>query len=144
MGSGYSNNLCNDLRRISSKVFPDNKITNSIIVGAYKYWYESNSKKIIHNSLNKTECFLELFNIVSSRVGTPIFFLRVPSSFCNKFKKLPFSFWEPSKLVYVNCMKHFKMKVLRFVLYKSIENIIIITLYTFRLNSVFTTDICFG
>ena len=27
---------------------------------------------------------------------------------------------------------------------KLIENIIIITLYTFRLNSVFTTDICFS
>ena len=26
---------------------------------------------------------------------------------------------------------------------KSIESIIIITLYTFKLNSVFTTDICF-
>ena len=36
------------------------------------------------------------------------------------------------------------MKVLRLMLYKSIENIIIITLYIFRLNSVFTADTCFG
>ena len=36
------------------------------------------------------------------------------------------------------------MKVLRFVLYKSIENIINITLFIFRLNSVFFVDTFFG
>ena len=41
-------------------------------------------------------------------------FLGTPS-FWSKFKKLPHSFWEPSKLVHVNSKKHFKMKVLRFV-----------------------------
>ena len=40
----------------------------------------------------------------------------VPLSFWSKFKKLPPSFWEPSILVYVNCNKHFKMKVLCFAL----------------------------
>ena len=79
---------------------------------------------------------------VSSRVGTPSFLREapsfwVPSSFWSKFKKLIPFFWEPSKLVHANCMKHFKMKELHFVL---IENIIVITLYTFRLHSVFTTD----
>ena len=71
-------------------------------------------------------------------------FLREPPSFWSKLKMLPPSFWQPSKLLHVNCIKHFKMKVLRFVLYKSIENIIIITHYAFRLNSVFTADTCFG
>ena len=52
--------------------------------------------------------------IVSSRVETP-FFLREPHFFWSKLKVTP-SFWEPSKLVHVNCMKHFKMKVLHFVL----------------------------
>ena len=54
------------------------------------------------------------------------------------------SFWEPSKLIDANCKKHFKTKVLRFALYKSTENIINIILFTFRLNSVFTTDTFFG
>ena len=60
--------------------------------------------------------------IVSSRVatpfskGTPPFW--VPPIFWSKFKKLPPSFWEPSKLVHVNCKKNFKMKVLHLVLYK--------------------------
>ena len=62
----------------------------------------------------------EHFTLVSSRVGIPPFwgnptFWAPPSSW-NKFKKLLPSFWEPSKLVHINCMKHFKMKVLRFVL----------------------------
>ena len=74
--------------------------------------------------------------------GTPLF-LGTPF-FLKQIKNLHSSFWEPSKSVQVNCIKHFKMKVLRFVLYKSIGNIIIITLYTFRLSSVFTTDIGFG
>ena len=38
-------------------------------------------------------------------------------SFWSKFKKLPPTFWEPSKLVHVNWKKHYKMKVLRFLLY---------------------------
>ena len=45
--------------------------------------------------------------------GSP--FLGTPS-FWSKFKKLPPSFWEPSKLVHANCMKHFKTKELHFVL----------------------------
>ena len=44
-------------------------------------------------------------------------FLREPPSFWSKFKKIPTPFWQPSKLVHVNCMKHFKMKVLHFELY---------------------------
>ena len=75
---------------------------------------------------------------VSSRAGTSPFLRETPSSW-SKFKKLLPSFWEPPKLVHASCMKHFKMKELHFVLYKSIKNTIIITLYTLRLNSVFTT-----
>ena len=41
----------------------------------------------------------------------------VPPSFWSKFKKLLLFFWEPSKLVHVNCKKHLKMKVLSFILY---------------------------
>ena len=58
--------------------------------------------------------------IVSSRVGIPFsegsspFW--VPPSFWSKFKVTPL-FLKPSKLVPVNCKKHLKMKVLRFVLY---------------------------
>ena len=81
-------------------------------------------------------------NYISLQVWNPPF-LGTPY-FWSKFKKLLPSFWQPTKLVHVNCIKHFKMKVLRFVLYKPIENFIIITLYTFRLNSVFTADTCFG
>ena len=67
--------------------------------------------------------FLSTFKtIVSSRVGTPPFSegtppFWVPPSFWSKLKKLPPSFWQPSKLVHVNCKKHFKIKVLRFILY---------------------------
>ena len=43
-------------------------------------------------------------------------FLGPPSSW-SKFKKLPPTFWEPSILVHANCKKHFKVKVLCFVLY---------------------------
>ena len=50
---------------------------------------------------------------------TPLFC--VPSSFWSIIKKLPPSFLQPSKLVHVTFIKHFKMKVLRFVLYKSVE-----------------------
>ena len=86
-------------------------------------------------------CNLYIF-IVSSRVGTPPFLREPPLSEAN-LKSYP-SFWEPSKLVHVNCKKHFKIKVLVSYYTKSIENIINITLFTFRLNSVFTTDISFG
>ena len=44
-----------------------------------------------------------------------LLFLGTPSFWTNK--KLPLFFWEPSKLVHVNCKKHFKVKVLRSVLY---------------------------
>ena len=64
--------------------------------------------------------------MVSSRVGISPFlrepprppFLATPS-FWSKFKKFPHSFWEPSRLVDVNCKKHFKMKVLCFVLFNN-------------------------
>ena len=45
----------------------------------------------------------------------PPFLSWVPLSFWSKFKKLPPSFSDPSKVVHANCKKHFKMKVLRFV-----------------------------
>ena len=80
---------------------------------------------------------------VSFRVWTPLFWGNPPplsgySLFLKQILKNSPSFWQPSKLVHANCMKHFKMKGLHFVHTKSTENIIIITLYTFRLNSVFT------
>ena len=53
--------------------------------------------------------------IVSSRVKTPPFMREPPFLgtflFLKQVKKLPPSFWQPSKLVHVNCIKHFKMNV---------------------------------
>ena len=67
---------------------------------------------------------------------TPPFW--VPPSFWSKFKKLAPSFWEPSKLVHVNCNKNtLKWRCYASFYTKSIENIINITLSIFRLNSVF-------
>ena len=83
--------------------------------------------------------FNRLF-IVSSRVGTP-----PPPSFWNKFKKLSTSFWEPSKLVHVIVKNTLESR--RYLLYytKSIENIINITIFTFRLNWHFLCpDIAFN
>ena len=68
-----------------------------------------------------------------------------PSSplFLKQVKKVTPSFWEPSKLVHVNFWNTLKLRCYTSYYTKSIENIII-TLYTFTLNFVFTTDICFG
>ena len=76
-------------------------------------------------------------NIVSFRIGTPSCppFLGEPSppqfvctlSFWSKLKTLP---------LFLRAIQ-----IVEFT--KSIENIIIITLYTFRLNSVFTNGTCF-
>ena len=58
--------------------------------------------------------------IVFSRVGTPPrppFSEGTPTLFLKQIQKVTPSFWEPSKVVHVNCKKHLKMKVLRFVLY---------------------------
>ena len=77
--------------------------------------HKISSPKLVHKSCKltgKTALF-----IVSSRVGTRTPFW-VPPFFWSKFKKLPPSFWQPSKLVHVNCKKHLKMKVLCFVPYK--------------------------
>ena len=63
--------------------------------------------------LLKTHSFLQGWKPPFSE-GTP---LSGYPFFWSKFKKLPPSFWEPCKLVDGNCKKHFKMKVLRFVLY---------------------------
>ena len=90
----------------------------------------------------------DLSPIVSSRVETPLFLRKppfwVPPSFWSKFKKLP-----PLSESHPNwCMKIVRntIKWRCYVSYytKSIENIINITLFTFRLNSVFTTDTSFG
>ena len=62
------------------------------------------------------------YYLVSSRVEPPPFFLREPSPFWvplffwSRLKKLPHSFWEPSKLLDADCINQFKTKVLRFVL----------------------------
>ena len=53
---------------------------------------------------------------VSSRVGTLPPCLGIPL-FLKQILKITPSFWQPSKLVHANCMKHFKMKELHFVLY---------------------------
>ena len=75
---------------------------------------------IWHFSVITRIMFLFFFSYLSSsRVGPPPPFLREPPpppflgthSLRSKFKKLPLSFWEPSKLVHVNRKKHFKMKV---------------------------------
>ena len=58
--------------------------------------------------------FLQGWNCPFSE-GTPPPFWVAPS-FWSKSKTLPPSFWRASKLVHVNCMKNFKMKVLCFVL----------------------------
>ena len=60
------------------------------------------------------QSFLQGWNPLFSE-GTPPF-LGTPS-FWSKFEMLPSSFWGASKLVHINCMKHFKMKELYFVLY---------------------------
>ena len=72
------------------------------------------------------------YSIVSSKFGTS-HFLREPSSFC-----------QLSKLVHVNCIKHFKMKMLCFVPYKSIENIIIITHYIITSIHQYITSLLSG
>ena len=56
------------------------------------------------------------FTIVPPGLEPPLLFLREPPFFWSKFKKLPLSFWDPSKLAHANGKKHFKMKVLRFIL----------------------------
>ena len=96
------------------------------------------------------DIFIVCFNIVSSKVGTPLLwgnppppFLGTPS-FWSKFKKLIPSFWEPSKLVHANCKNTLKRRCYVSDYTKSIEKIINITLFNFRLNSVFTTDTFFG
>ena len=63
--------------------------------------------------------------------------------FLKQIKKVTPSFWEPSKLVLQIVWNTLKRKCYASYYTKSIESIIIITLYTFKLNSVFTTDICF-
>ena len=100
----------------------------------------------LRNPANYIHSFLQVWkppSLFSSFLREPPPFW-VPTSFWSKLKKSPPSFWQSYKLVHVNCIKHLKIKVLRFIPYKSIENIIIITLYTFRLHSAFTADTCFG
>ena len=58
--------------------------------------------------------FLQGWNLPFSE-GIHLFW--VSPSFWSKLKKLPSSFWQPSKLVHVYYMKPFKMKMLHFVLY---------------------------
>ena len=79
-------------------------------------------------------------SIVSSRVGTPVFWGNPP----------PIQGTPPPmfmRAIQIGACKFYETLKWRFyVLYytKSIEENIIITLYTFRLTSVFTTDTCFG
>ena len=90
--------------------------------------------------------------IVSSRVGTP-----PPSPFSEGTSSfwVPPSFWWKFKKLPQLCESHpnWCMQIVRNTLKwrchnsyytKSIGNIINITLFTFRLNSVFTTDTFFG
>ena len=74
----------------------------------------SNQLHKFHKKLSP-ECFscspMHMLFIISSRVGLLLPFSEgTPhsgtASFWSKFKITPY-FWEPSKLVHVNCMKHF-------------------------------------
>ena len=71
-------------------------------------------KPVLSKQKNHVHSFLQGWNPPFLRELPPF---RVPPSFWSKYKKFSPSFWEPSKLVHVNCKKHFKMKVLRFILY---------------------------
>ena len=79
---------------------------------------------------------------VSSRVETPPPLFWGNPSFWSKFEKLP---TPPLSESHPNWCMQIVWKTLTWRSYisyytKSIENIVIITLYIFRLNSVFTTD----
>ena len=81
--------------------------------------------------------------IVSSRVGTTLFW-GYPRFFEANLKGYPPLFESHPNWCMEIVTNTFKWRC--YVLYypKSIENIINITLFTFRLNSVFTTDTFFG
>ena len=115
-------------------------------------WLENNymnlnTEKSDHNQEKQwaqisKHSFLQGWNTPFSEGTHPPSFWVTPS-FWSKFKKLPPSFWQPPKLVHVSCKKHFKRCYVSYYT-KSTENIINISLFTFRLNSVFTTDTSFG
>ena len=97
--------------------------------------YQSQTK-FLRSSANTSQYGLHSLTVFSSKVckmdsfiqgwnppppPTPFLrecspFLRTPF-FWSIFEKIPPSFWEPSKLVHANCIKHFKMKELHFILY---------------------------
>ena len=107
-----------------------------------------------HNDTDNNYSFLQGWNpplpsLLFWRNPSPSFCVPLPplSNFLSKLKKSPPSFWEPFKLVHVNCIKHFKMKVENIIiitLYTFSINSVYITLNTFSINSVYTTDTCFG
>ena len=69
---------------------------------------------VFHPQFQFLYCIQQFLNLGLN--PPPFFFSEGPPSFWSKFKMLPPSFWEPSKLVHVNCKKHFKIKVSRFTL----------------------------
>ena len=85
------------------------KYTLSILQICWKYF-----SKVY---LNYTSSILDHRFLPGLEPPAPLFPFSVPLSFWGKFKKSLPIFWEPSKQVHVNCKKHFKMKVLHFVLY---------------------------
>ena len=91
------------------------------------YWEKGGGKWIFMLNFTRLNSFFRLRcackTIVSSMVEPPLseetssppFW--VPPSFWCKFKKLPLSFWEPSRLAHANCKKHLRMKALCFIQY---------------------------
>ena len=107
-----------------------------------------------HNDADNNYSFLQDWNpllpsLLFWRSPSPSFCVNLPllSNFLSKLKKSPPSFWELFKLVHVNRIKHFKMKVENIIiitLYTFSINSVYITLYTLSINSVYTTDTCFN
>ena len=80
--------------------------------------------------------FLQGWNLPLFSEGTPLSGY-LPLSEANLKSYPPSSFYEPSKLVHINCKKHFKWRCYVSYYTESNENIITIALFTFRLNFVF-------
>ena len=93
-------------------ILPSIWICCKIFKNIFTFWLLIVSEAVFKCNIHS---FLQSWNRPPFYEGPPPF-LGTPSLW-NKFKKLPLFFWESSKLVHINCIKHFKMKVLRFALY---------------------------
>ena len=65
--SGYSNNICADISKIFTCMFPDSKIAKSFELGATKLKHVINFgiapyfRDILYNHLQKSDCFVVSF-----------------------------------------------------------------------------------